>query len=306
MRLVNFGALNYDYVYCVDHIVLEGETISSTDLSVFCGGKGLNQSIALSLAGAEVYHAGLIGEDGDMLLDACKKHGVHTDYIRKTPVRSGNAIIQVSKTGQNSIVLFGGANRQNTAEYVDEVLSSFSEGDYILLQNEMNLTDYMIEKAYARKMIVVLNPSPFNEAIQKCDLQKISIFLLNEVEGMQITGEKDAGEILSAMHRMYPRAGIVLTRGKDGAVYYDGTKTAAHGIYNVKTVDTTAAGDTFTGYFIASILAGKSVEESLRLASVASSLAVSRKGAADSIPRMDEVLNARLTAFVPEVSTIID
>jgi len=175
VKFVNFGSVNYDYVYFVDHIVLPGETISSTDLSFYCGGKGLNQSIAMSLAGAEVFHAGLIGEDGELLLETCRKHGVNTQYIRKTSVRCGNAIIQVSKSGQNSIVLFGGANRQNTREFVDEVLSDFEEGDYILLQNEMNLLDYIIEKAYDRKMHIVLNPSPYNESIDKCDLGKVSI-----------------------------------------------------------------------------------------------------------------------------------
>jgi len=294
MRLVNFGSLNYDYVYLVDHIVLPGETISSTDLSVFCGGKGLNQSIALSQAGAVVYHAGLIGEDGDLLQETCRDHGVNTKYIRKSSVRSGNAIIQLSRSGQNSIVLFGGANRQNSKEFIDEVLSDFEEGDYILLQNEMNLLDYMIDKAYAKKMQIVLNPSPYNESIEKCDLEKVSIFLLNEVEGMQITGESEAEKILPAMQHKYPHARIVLTLGKLGVMYSDSEKTASHGIYDVKVVDTTAAGDTFTGYFLASVIAGKTVEEALRLASIASSLAVSQKGAVDSIPPLEEVLSSKL------------
>lgn len=294
MRLVNFGSLNYDYVYLVDHIVLPGETISSTELSVFCGGKGLNQSIALSQAGAQVYHAGLIGDDGDLLLETCRNHGVNTKYIRKSSVRSGNAIIQLAKSGQNSIVLFGGANRQNSEAFIDEVLSDFEEGDYILLQNEMNLLDYLIEKAYAQKLQIVLNPSPYNESIEKCDLEKVSIFLLNEVEGMQITGEKEAEKILPAMQQKYPRARIVLTLGKLGVMYSDSEKTVSHGIYDVKVVDTTAAGDTFTGYFLASVIAGKTVEESLRLASIASSLAVSQKGAVDSIPPLPEVLSSKI------------
>lgn len=295
MKIVNFGSLNYDYVYFVDHIVLPGETISSTDLSVFCGGKGLNQSIALSLAGAEVFHAGLIGDDGDLLMETCKSHGVNTQFIRKASARCGNAIIQVSKSGQNSIVLFGGANRQNTKEYIDEVLASFSEGDYVLLQNEMNLPEYIIEQAYAKKMTIVLNPSPYNESLERCDLAKISFFILNEVEGMQITGEKAVGKILTAMLLKYPGARIVLTLGKQGAIYADCEKTSLHGIYDVEVVDTTAAGDTFTGYFIASDIAGKPVEESLRLASIASSLAVSKKGAVDSIPYLEKVLAAKLT-----------
>jgi len=157
------------------------------------------------------------------------------------------------------------------------VLASFSEGDYVLLQNEMNLPEYIIEQAYAKKMIIVLNPSPYNESLKRCDLAKISFFILNEVEGMQITGEKAVGKILTAMLLNYPGARIVLTLGKQDAIYADREKTSLHGIYDVEVVDTTAAGDTFTGYFIASDIAGKPVEESLRLASIASSLAVSKK-----------------------------
>jgi len=295
MKVVNFGSLNYDYVYFVDHIVQPGETIFSTDLSVFCGGKGLNQSIALANAGAQVYHAGLIGDDGDSLLEMCKTHGVKTQFIRKTNERTGNAIIQVSKSGENSIVLFGGANRKNTVEFIDEVLSFFEEGDCVLLQNEMNMTGYIIEQAFAKKMRIVLNPSPFNDFLADCDFSKISLFLLNEIEGMEITAENDKSKIHSAMLSKYPDAGIVLTLGKKGVIYADSKMTVSHGIYNVNVIDTTAAGDTFTGYFLASILSDKSVEEALRLASIASSLAVSQKGAANSIPKLDEVMDARLT-----------
>ena len=295
MRIVNFGSLNYDYVYSVDHIVLPGETISSTDLSVFCGGKGLNQSIALARAGAEVYHAGLIGDDGDTLVELCRSQGVLTEFIRKTDERTDNAIIQVSKSGENSIVLFGGANRKNTVEFIDEVLSFFEEGDYVLLQNEMNLTDYIIEQAYAKNMHIVLNPSPFNESLAKCDFGKVSVFILNEIEGMEITSQKDKDKILQTMLLKYPDAQIVLTLGRRGVVCADFANIEKHGIFDVRVVDTTAAGDTFTGYFLASVLAQKTVEEALRLASIASSLAVSRKGAADSIPDMTEVMNAHLT-----------
>ena len=129
MRILNFGSLNIDYTYRVEHIVRPGETITSRKLEIFPGGKGLNQSIALAKAGASVCHAGLIGKDGAFLKDICKEAGVIVSLIRESNVRTGNAIIQVSDQGQNSILLFPGANREMTEGYIREVLGYFEEGD---------------------------------------------------------------------------------------------------------------------------------------------------------------------------------
>ncbi len=295
MRILNYGSLNLDYVYTVDHIVEAGETISSIGLEVFCGGKGLNQSVALARAGAQVCHAGMVGADGDALIQVCRENGIDTTHIRTVPERSGNAIIQVSARGQNSIVLFGGANQCNQREYIDETLACFQKGDWLLLQNEVNLLDEMIDKAAERGLQIALNPSPYNEIVANCDLSKVTLFLLNEVEGKQITGESETAAILAKMCKIYPNAKVVLTLGKDGVAFMDGDKIFHHGIYDVPVVDTTAAGDTFTGYFIASLMNGENAEESLRLASVASSFAVSKKGATVSIPTAFEVRHAKLS-----------
>lgn len=289
MKVLNFGSLNVDNVYSVDHIVQGGETISSTKLEVFSGGKGLNQSIALAKAGAPIYHAGLIGEGGEFLLDTCKENGVDTTYIRKLNAKSGHTVIQVDSNGQNCIILFGGTNQMVTKEYVDEVLANFEEGDYLVLQNEINQLDYIIDKAYERGMKIVLNPSPFDSKLDACDLTKIHLFMINEIEGEQITGISDKDEILAELEKKFPNAKFVLTLGSDGAVYYDGKEKVFQGIFKVKAVDTTAAGDTFSGFFLAKIIEGASVAEALRTAAKASSIAVSRPGAAPSIPTMAEV-----------------
>lgn len=289
MKFLNFGSLNIDYVYAVDHIVQPGETISSTGLKLHSGGKGLNQSVALARAGANVYHAGMVGPDGDMLLAVCKENGVNIQHVKTVEERSGNAIIQVSSAGQNSIVLFSGANRKNTKENVDEVLSHFDAGDILLLQNEINLLDYIMEKAAEKGMVIALNPSPFDSILHGCPLDKVSIFIMNEVEGNQITGETEAEKILAKMKEMYPKATVVLTLGKDGAAYQGADSQCRHGIYKVPVVDTTAAGDTFTGYFLAVLTEGKTPARALEIASVASSIAVSREGATSSIPKREEV-----------------
>ncbi|MGN1193762.1 MAG: ribokinase [Dorea sp.] len=292
MKVLNFGSLNLDYVYSVDHMVTPGETLASSGMSVFCGGKGLNQSIALAKAGVDVYHAGLIGEEGEVLLEACRKGGVHTEYIKKIPGKSGHTIIQVDKNGQNCILLYGGANRSIAKEYVDEVLLHFESGDILLLQNEINMLDYIIDQAYEKGMMIILNPSPYDSALDACDFSKISMFLLNEIEGGQVTGEGEPDRILEKLKELYPDAKVVLTLGSDGSVYQYREEQYRQGIYRVKAVDTTAAGDTFTGYFISSVIAGMNVPEGLDLAAKASAIAVSRKGATDSIPEREEVIGA--------------
>lgn len=289
MRILNFGSLNIDYTYRVEHIVKPGETITSRKLEIFPGGKGLNQSIALAKAGAEVFHAGLIGEDGAFLKDVCQEAGADVSLIRESKVRTGNAIIQVSEQGQNSILLFPGANREMTEEYIEEVLGYFEEGDILLLQNEINQIDVLIEKGKEKGMKVVLNPSPFDERIGQCDLNKVDLFFLNEVEGEQITGEKESDAILSKMRERFPLAETVLTVGASGAYYSDGKDVVFQEAFPVKAVDTTAAGDTFTGFFLEAVMEGATGAEALRRAAKASSIAVSRKGASVSVPTKEEV-----------------
>lgn len=291
MKVLNFGSMNVDYVYQVDHILIPGETLASKERNVFCGGKGLNQSIALAKAGIPVYHAGLVGEGGDALLDACRKNGVNTEFVHRVEGPCGHTVIQVDKNGQNCILLFGGSNRCITKAFVDEVLNAFDKGDLLLLQNEVNELDYIINRAYEKEMMIVLNPSPYDNALDSCDLSKVSLFLVNEIEGFQITGEKYPEKILKKIKEKYPEAGIVLTLGGDGSVYQDKTGTYWQEIYKVKAVDTTAAGDTFTGYFLSSIIEGLPVQEGLRLAAKASAIAVSRQGATVSIPLREEVEN---------------
>lgn len=289
MRVLNFGSMNLDYVYTVDHMVLPGETQNSQGMNTFLGGKGFNQSTALAKAGVEVYHAGLIGEEGKIFQETAKEYGISDKYIQVCDEKNGHTIIQVDKNGQNCILLYGGANRAITREFVDEVLSGFEKGDIILLQNEINELDYIIDKAYEKGMQIFLNPSPFDSALDACDLNKISCFLLNEIEGGQIAGETEPDKIIDGILANYENAKVVLTLGGDGSVYADKEKRCQQPVYKVETVDTTAAGDTFTGYFIAGLIQGKTVEETMRMCAVAAGIAVSRPGAAPSIPYMEEV-----------------
>lgn len=291
MRILSLGSLNLDYVYMVDHFVRAGETIASLDRNEFCGGKGLNQSIALARAGAEVCHAGKIGADGTKLKHKLMEHGVNTDFtLVDNNLPTGHAIIQVDPKGQNCIIIYGGANQAIQTTDIDGILAAFEPGDIMLVQNEINNLDYAIEKAQARGLRVALNPSPIDKnLVESPALKYVEWFILNEIEGFEITGEQKPEKICDVLRSRFPGCRVVLTLGKQGVLYSDGDITATHGIYDVPVVDTTAAGDTFTGYFLACVTEGLSIERALELASKASSLAVSRAGAADSIPSRKEV-----------------
>ena len=291
MKVLNFGSLNIDYVYTVDHIVRGGETISSEKTETFPGGKGLNQSIALARAGVPVYHAGAVGEDGEMLLELCRANGVDTRFIRRTEGRNGHTVIQVDRNGQNCILLFGGSNQKQTKEHIDEVLSHFEAGDMLVLQNEVNHLDYLIDRAWERGMVIVLNPSPFDDKLKACDMTKVAYFLVNEVEAEQMTGESDPAKQPERLLEAYPGGKFVLTMGSRGSMYKDSLQEFHQDIYKVNAVDTTAAGDTFTGFFLAAVLEGRPIPEALDEAARASAIAVSRPGASSSIPTAEEVKN---------------
>lgn len=292
MKILNFGSCNIDIVYSMDHIVTVGETETSDKMNVFSGGKGLNQSIALARAGGKVFHAGCIGEDGDMLLELLKNSGVDVSGIKRVDGKNGHAIIQVSAHGDNSIFIYPGSNAKITPDFVDETLSRFERGDIILLQNELNAVDYIVEKAYEKGLCIVLNPSPCNENIEKIDFNKLSYLILNEIEAETLSGCKEPEISLKYFGERYPDLKVVLTLGKKGSIFYQKAAEIYQPAFLAEAVDTTAAGDTFTGYFIAGIAAHGDVEKALRSASAAAAIAVSRHGAAPSIPTEAEVAAA--------------
>ena len=298
MKILNFGSLNLDYVYSVDHFVAEGETLASSVRNTFCGGKGLNQSVALARAGARVYHAGCIGPEGGMLSEMLLCAGVNVKHVKEVDTPTGHAIIQVDPKGRNCILLFGGANQCNDPAYIDEVLTDFDAGDWLVLQNEISSLSHLIASAKQKGMIVVLNPSPFDKSLIDAGLGSVDYLLLNETEGKQLTGYEAPADILKAIRASFPTLKVVLTLGKDGCIYDDTQTCVSHGIYDVKAVDTTAAGDTFTGFFISAISQGASPADAIRRASAASAIAVSRPGAAPSVPTSDEV-DAFLAANTP-------
>ncbi len=291
MKILVFGSLNIDHDYIVDHISREKETMTVTDYHVVAGGKGLNQSIAIAKTGSEVYLAGMLGTGSEFLSKTLSEYGVNTSLLGKTDTPNGHAIIQIDKNGQNSIFVYPGSNHCISEEYIDQVLSSFSEGDYLVMQNEINNQDLIIRKAAEKKMITFMNPSPCDDSLNSQPLELINYFFINEVEGEILTGRKDFSETLKAMTEKYPSAGIILTVGDQGAYYADAEQCLFQPARKVNAIDTVGAGDTFMGYFIYALYRGNDYGKALEIASTASSITVQRAGAAQAIPALNEVLD---------------
>lgn len=289
MKILNFGSLNIDRVYQVDNFVKAGETISSLSMKFFPGGKGLNQTVAIARAGGEVYHAGCIGHDGELLENCLKEDKVSLNYIQKVDESSGHAIIQVSPEGQNAIIVYPGANAKVGKKYIDSVLNDFEKGDIILLQNEISNVGYIMERAHELGLRIAFNPSPITGGINSYPLGFVDIFILNEIEGAALTGKTEIKDILDILERKYPNAQIVLTLGEKGSCYKYRETYAEFGIYKNNVVDTTAAGDTFCGYFLTCISKDVAPVLAIQYASAASSIAVSKEGASTSVPYMEQV-----------------
>ncbi len=295
MRILNFGSLNLDHVYGVEHFVRPGETLAVQSYRQFCGGKGANQSIALARAGAHVMHAGRIGTDGLILRQNLEKNGVDCSLLITGNEPTGHAVIQVSATGENCILVCGGANTCITQEQIRDTFRDMTADDILVLQNEINAMAEIITAASEKGMKIFFNPAPMNSAVLRMPLDKISTFIVNETEGAELAelpAETPPEEIIRVLNERYPHAAILLTLGARGAVYSDRKNSRLIHVpaCPVKHVaDTTAAGDTFMGYFTAGTAQGRSLEDTLNRASRAAAICVSRPGAADSIPRTDEL-----------------
>lgn len=289
MKMLVYGSLNIDHVYGLPHLVREGETITAVTYSKNAGGKGLNQSIALAKAGAEICMAGAIGADGLFLKEMLETSGVDTQYVRVLEGATGHAMIQVDEQAHNSIVLFPGANHKIDRAMIESVLANFERGDYLSLQNEISGLETLIELAHEKGMKIALNPSPITPELLNAPIDKVDYLVLNEIEGGEFTGETEPEKVIDALIAKYPQLHIVLTLGEKGSMYAYKDERIAQCAYPVKAVDTTAAGDTFTGYFLTAMMRGETVERALKSAAMASSIAVGRPGAGASVPLREEV-----------------
>jgi ribokinase len=288
-RVFCLGSLNLDFVYNVDSIVTVGETISSSGVETHFGGKGANQSIALARAGATAFHIGLVGKDGSLLVENLRSNEVDITYVRTTNIRTGHAVIQVQQTGQNAIIVEAGANGAIQEELIKEALELAEPGDWFLTQNETNLVSWAVSYATQKGLKVAYNPSPFNPKIIREVLPCLSLLVLNETEANALTSCTSVSDTLERLKELSPTTDIVLTLGGDGAHFVSKTERHFQPAEKVVPVDSTAAGDTFLGYFIASLMLGNMPAGALKRASKAAALCVTRRGASASIPYASEI-----------------
>ena len=289
--LVTVGSLNIDHVYQVEEISRPGETIHTLDYAKFGGGKGLNQSVAAARAGAEVKHMGCIGQEGRFLADLLAESGVDvSEVLVRENIASGHAIIQVNRAGENSIFIYGGANQTVEAAQLAGVLDGQAQPGWVLFQNETSEVPEMMHLAAERGWSVAYNPAPMaDDLAANFPLDKVSVLFVNQLEGEELTGSNHAERIAGHLLNHYPDMTVVVTRGADGA--YCGSAQAAIAVEGiaVRPVDTTGAGDTFIGYFMAGFMKSGSAETALALANCAAAVCVTRAGAAASIPYAAEL-----------------
>lgn len=287
--VLNFGSINVDHVYTVDHFVSPGETLACRDYRRFAGGKGLNQSIALAQAGARAYHAGKVGADDGWLKTLMEDKGVNTTFVDAIDGTSGHAVIQVNAAGENAIVIVGGANQRIDESDIERVIAGFEPGDYLLVQNEVNAVPEIIRPAKAKGMTVVFNPAPMTPQVLEYPLDLVDILVVNETEARSLTGEIKPAAIHDSLRQRYPQMTLVLTQGQRGADYFSPQAHLHQPAEKVQVVDSTGAGDTFIGFFLAELIKTDDPKIALAFAGRAAALCVTRHGAAGSIPSRAEV-----------------
>ncbi|MEL0636881.1 ribokinase [Marinomonas sp. TI.3.20] len=295
MTIYNVGSINLDHLYQVDHFVRPGETMASQNYQCLLGGKGANQSVALAKAGADVKHVGAIHHSDQAVLDQLASLGVNTDLIAKLDVPTGHAIIQLNTEAENAIILFQGANHALTQAQVDAVLAQATAGDWVLLQNETNQIEYTMKQAQAHGLKVAFNPAPMDAKLTKKVLPSVDLLIVNEVEAMDLLGVADIDTASQTLPTAYPDLSVLMTLGKAGVRYFPKQEAGQRmeslfvEAFSVEAVDTTAAGDTFIGYCLSSLMNNEDMTVALKRACAASALCVTKMGAASAIPSSADV-----------------
>ncbi|MEJ6539812.1 MAG: ribokinase [Halioglobus sp.] len=288
-KIINFGSINIDHVYRVPHLVKPGETLSSLDLVTGLGGKGANQSVAIARAGVSVAHVGRVFKGDRWAVELLASTGVDTDNIALIEGASGHAIIQVDDQGENAIVLHGGANQSFSIADIESALNHNQQARYLLMQNETNLLAEAFELAQAKGIKIVLNPAPMTDNIKDLPLAKLDTLIVNQGEAEALCGAADIDEMTRQMAALAPQTRVVVTLGGDGAMLLANGEVTHMNSPSVDVVDTTGAGDTFVGYFLAGVAEGMNDHDALQRACLAGSIAVTRQGAITAIPDRSEV-----------------
>lgn len=290
MAVFNLGSINADLFYQVPHLLVPGETLASTDHSRGLGGKGANMSVAIARAAARAVHIGAIGPDGRWAVERMLEYGVDTRHIAETDTPTGHAIIMVDDQGENAILLFPGANRAVSEPHIAAALQSANEADTFLFQNEISAQTEGATLASAKGMRVVYAAAPFDADAVQAVLPILDILVMNAVEARQLS-DATGLDLLDL-----PVRDVIVTLGGDGCRWINTDKKTDRTFpaVPVTPVDTTGAGDTFTGFLVAGLDRGLPMEQAISLGQQAGAIMVTRHGTADVIPDLKDIEDARL------------
>ena len=307
-QILIVGSLNMDMVIEMRQMPLVGETVLGKSLSYIPGGKGANQAFAAGKLGGNAVMLGCVGSDemGEKLTEKLAESGTDTAHVASVPdVPTGTAVIYVNESGNNSIVVVGGANSACDVEFLKANEELLRASDYVMFQMEIpfEAVFYGIRKAKELGKTVILNPAPAPEPEEiPDDIWKCIDFLTpNETETAKLGGTNDTSEegIRTGAGLLLQKGvkNVIVTMGEKGAFFTDGNSGEIYPTRKAKAVDTTAAGDCFNGAFVTGLSEGMEVPEAIRFANLAASIAVERKGAQNSIPGREEVNQMRSIAI---------
>lgn len=299
-KIVVLGSLNLDSILHVTRLPLPGETLEMSDKSSAPGGKGANQAVAASRAGAQTSFIGKIGADdaGKVLLDSLIDDGIDTNNVTKDSLRgSGQAFILLQENGQNSILVYSGSNQSLSKSDVDNAKNIIANADFLISQFEtpIDTTTYAFEYAQSKGVKTILNPAPAVPVIPAELLQVTDLICPNETETATLTGIKITDKTSMLMNGAhFAKMGVknlIITVGSRGAFYANQEKSDFIDAFTVKAIDTTAAGDTFIGALASKLKKDFSnMEEAIIFANHAAAITVQRLGAQPSIPTLKEIL----------------
>lgn len=303
MTIYNFGSINIDHIYRVPHLVRAGETLASKSYNSVLGGKGANQSIALAKASADVTHLGRYNTVDTWVKQILLDAGVSCDLLQTVDTATGHAMIQVDDNGENSIVLFSGANTSFTEQDIPPLLHAAQAGDWLLFQNECNQLPALMETAVQKGLRIACNPAPIDDSIKALPLKHLDTLIVNEVEAAElfgiaveeITATAETHSAPDSLERgiqaLCPSTSVIITLGSNGVFARDAAGWCYTAAHKVKAIDTTAAGDTFTGFYLMAVSQGESMQDAIKLGCAASALCVQKAGATSSIPSLLDVQN---------------
>lgn len=297
-KICVIGSLNMDLVVNVNEMPKKGQTLIGSNFKEIPGGKGANQAVAASRLGGDVYMIGKVGNDGfgESLLKQLKADKVNIDYVKFEEGPSGVALITVDKNAENSIVVSPGANFKLTESDIDECMDAIKESNIVVIQLEtpIDTIRYALEKSKELGKFTILNPAP---AVKLSDniIKNVDLLTPNETEleilsGVKINCEDDIKKAANVMIQKGVKQ-LIVTLGSKGSLYLDKDKIEFKKSYKVDAIDTTAAGDSYTGALSVAFSQGKSIDEAMDFASKAGALCVTNIGAQTSIPNLYDIMN---------------